>query len=230
MRNPIVKITGKVTDIGNGYVTVRANYDDWQLLVDREVKEVEISLLDSRRISPQQRKAIYSLLNAIADWSGDYLTSTKEHFKLRFAADVMQDTAEIFSLSNVPMSVAAAFQKYLVEFMIEWGVPTSFPLYEYTDDIEAYVYACAINRKCAVCGSRAELHHIDRVGIGRDRHDIIHEGMEAIPLCRRHHTEIHSMGDHTFFKKYHFDGGIILDDRLCKVYDLKRRRNAKQNN
>ena len=45
--------------------------------------------------------------------------------------------------------------------------------------------------------------------MGRDRTDVIHEGMEALPLCREHHTQAHGMPDAEFFKLYHIDGGII---------------------
>ena len=80
---------------------------------------------------------------------------------------------------------------------------------------------CARNKRCAVCGGHAEIHHIDRIGMGRDRTDIIHVDMEAIPLCRGHHTEAHTMSDREFFDIHHFDSGIILDKELCKVYGLK---------
>lgn len=222
MKSPIQAIKGKIIEEKNGAVIISAPVSDWRLLVDREVKEVEIRLLDSRPISTQQRKAIYSLLNAIADWSGDTLESTKTHMKLKYLIEVLHETADaFFSLADASMSMASAFQSFLIDFCLSWDVPTKEPLYQYSNDIETYVYACAVNRKCAVCGLKAELHHVDRVGIGRDRHDIVHEGMEAISLCRRHHNEIHQIGDSAFFDRYHFDGGIILDKTLCKVYKLK---------
>ena len=67
----------------------------------------------------------------------------------------------------------------------------------------------------------ADLHHEDAVGAGRDRTEIIHEGMEVLPLCRCHHTESHTVGDLSFKKKYHIERGIILDKKLCKIYGLK---------
>ena len=76
----------------------------------------------------------------------------------------------------------------------------------------------------SVCGAPADLHHIDRVGMGRDRTDMIHEGMEALPLCREHHREAHTMPDADFFEKYHIPGGIALDRTLCRLYGLKVRR------
>ena len=117
-----------------------------------------------------------------------------------------------------------AFQRFLVRFILEWDIPTRFPLLGMVDDIADYVYACLINRKCAVCGKRADLHHVDHVGMGRDRQEIIHEGMEALPLCREHHDECHTIGQQTFLDKYHFDGGIEIDKTICHIYGLKRRK------
>ena len=95
---------------------------------------------------------------------------------------------------------------------------------DYVDDIQDYVYACLMNKKCPVCGKKADLHHLDVIGMGRNRDEIIHEGLEVIPLCRDHHMEIHSIGKTEFFKKYHFDAGIIADKTICRLYGLKARK------
>jgi hypothetical protein len=92
---------------------------------------------------------------------------------------------------------------------------------EYVDDIDDYVYACLINKKCPICGKKADLHHYENIGMGRNRDTIIHEGMEVISLCREHHTEAHTIGRDSFFKKYHIDGGITADKTICKIYKLK---------
>ena len=74
---------------------------------------------------------------------------------------------------------------------------------------------------CSICGKPTDLHPIDHVGSGRDREEIIHEGMEVLPLCREHHTEVHAIGQLTFNEKYHISGGIVLDRKMCKLYGLK---------
>ena len=80
-----------------------------------------------------------------------------------------------------------------------------------------------IHKTCAVCGRPADLHHIDRVGMGGTRDEMIHEGMECISLCRTHHQEVHNKGEKVFFEEYHFDRGIELDKTLCRIYKLKTR-------
>lgn len=65
---------------------------------------------------------------------------------------------------------------------------------------------------------------VDVVGMGRDRTEIIHEGMRVLPLCREHHTEMHSVGKGEFLSKYHLCDGIPADKTICKLYKLKARR------
>lgn len=225
MKTAMDVVKGKIVDIDeNGVVTIKCLYTDWFTLVKREYKECNIQMIDSRPLSDKQRRACYALIGEIADYVGEGKDRTKEYMKLKFLADDFGETADkIFSLSNAPMSLVCAFQKYLVSFILQWDIPCHFPLLKFVDDIPDYVYSCLINRKCCVCGSRAELHHVDRVGMGRNRDEIIHEGMEAMPLCRTHHTECHTMGQKEFDEKYHLEGGVPLDRTLCKIYGLKKK-------
>ena len=224
MKTPIDVVRGAITDYDekSGVLTIKAQYPDWVTMVRRGYRNCNIQLIDSRPLSDKQRRACYALLREISDFTGQGTDSTKEWMKLKFLAEDLDETADkIFSLSNAPMSLVCAFQRFLVRFILEWDIPTRFPLVSMVDDIHDYIYACLINRKCCVCGKRADLHHVDRVGMGRDREEIIHEGMEALPLCREHHKECHIIGQQTFNAKYHFDAGIEIDRTICKIYGLK---------
>lgn len=229
MKTPVDIVQGTVTDYDerSGVLTIKAQYPDWPTMVKRGYKKCNVQLIDSRPLSDKQRRACYALIREISDYTGQGTDSTKEWMKLKFLAEDLGETADkIFSLANAPMSLVCAFQRFLVRFILEWDIPTRFPLLNMVDDIADYVYACLINRKCAVCGKRADLHHVDHVGMGRDREEIIHEGMEALPLCREHHNECHMIGQQTFNDKYHFDGGIEIDKTICRIYGLKRRKEA----
>lgn len=220
-------IRGELVANKNGEWFVRLKGVSPSLIIHRQIKEANVQLIDSRPLSDEQRRMCYALIHAISDWSGTDDQSIKELFKLRFLTENVQELGEeIFSLSNAPMSLVAAFQRYLVKFIIENDVPVKRPLIDYVDDIQDYTYNCLIHKKCCVCGKRAELHHIDRVGLGRNRDEIIHEGMEAISLCRLHHDEIHSIGTDEFMNKYHLQGGIELDKTLCKIYKLKSKKES----
>ena len=183
--------------------------------------DVEVIWHDMRRISPEQRRKAYALMGEIAAWSGDSPENVKAALKVDFRMKALEAMEKrLFSLSDCDMTTARMFITYLIDFMLENDVPSSRPLAEYADDIERYVYACLIHRKCAVCGRRAELHHVDRVGMGRDRREICHIGMQALPLCREHHQEAHQHGDAALLEKYHL-ATVAIDERIAKANGLK---------
>ncbi len=227
MKTPVDIIRGRIVDVSlNGELTIKAQYDDWYTLTKRGYSDCLVQMIDSRPLSDKQRRACYALLGEIADFTGNGKDSTKEYMKLKFLAEDFGETADkIFSLSNAPMSLVCAFQRFLVRFILDWDIPTKFPMLDLVDDVGDFLYACLINRKCAVCGKRADLHHVDHVGTGRNREEIIHEGMEALPLCREHHAEAHTLGAQSFAEKYHIEHGIRLDKTLCRIYRLKMRDN-----
>ena len=227
MKTPVDIIRGRIVDVSlNGELTIKAHYDDWYTLTKRGYSDCLVQMIDSRPLSDKQRRACYALLGEIADFTGNGKDSTKEYMKLKFLAEDFGETADkIFSLSNAPMSLVCAFQRFLVRFILDWDIPTKFPMLDLVDDVGDYLYACLINRKCAVCGKRADLHHVDHVGMGRNREEIVHEGMEALPLCREHHAEAHTLGAQSFAEKYHIEHGIKLDKTLCRIYRLKARDN-----
>lgn len=223
MKTAVDVVKGRIIDVDeHGTVTIKCRYDDWYTLTKRGYSECLVQMVDSRPLSDKQRRTCYALLREIADYVGEGTNRTKEYMKLKFLADDFGETADsIFSLSNAPMSLVCAFQRYLVRFILDWDIPCKFPLLNFVDDVADYIYGCLINKKCCVCGGKADLHHVDHVGIGRDREEIIHEGMEVMPLCREHHTECHTLGQKTFNEKYHFDGGVTIDRTLCRIYRLK---------
>lgn len=231
MRNPVDIVTGEVVeyDERRGEFIIRAPYSDYITMTKRGYKKCLIQLVDSRPLSGKQRRSCYAMIGEIADYMGEEKAEAKDFLKLRFLTNEATDLADgIFSLSNAPMSLVAAFQRFLVRFIVRHDIPTKVPMLDYVDDIGDYVYACLINKKCVVCGRQADLHHVERIGMGRNRKEIIHEGMECLPLCREHHTEAHTMPDAEFFDKYHLDGGVELDKTLCRIYGLKTKRGGKR--
>ena len=228
MKSPIDTTKGRIVgyDEKRQELLIRAPYADWQTMIRREYNTCLVQLVDSRPLSNKQRRACYALLREISDYTGMGEDPTKEWMKLKFIAEDLEQTADqIFSLSNAPMSLVCAFQRFIVRFILDWDIPTNFPLLDMVDDVQDYIYSCLMNKKCCICGCHTDLHHIERVGMGRSRDEIVHEGMEVLPLCREHHTEAHTMPDEAFFEKYHLNGGIELDKTLCRIYKLKARKN-----
>ena len=63
-------------------------------------------------------------------------------------------------------------------------------------------YLKAQKKDCCLCGRSGELHHLDNIGMGRDRKKPLKEHYSVIGLCRLHHTEIHTIGVRNFEDRY----------------------------
>lgn len=222
-------ITGRIQDINEaGGVVITATLPNLGKALRRKYGEVEIILPDGRRISPEQRRKIYSLIGEVAEYvegfrNAETVEETKTTLKWDFVLERMESQERrLFSLANCDMTTAREFINYLVDFIIKNDIPTSIPLIEQCEDIGRYIYACCMNRKCAVCGREADIHHItgSKIGMGNTREEVHHLGREVIPLCRVHHTECHQ-DEGKFMDQYHLQP-IKLDEVLCKRLKLKK--------
>lgn len=218
-------MSGKILAVNpyEGYVDVRVPFSpsDFQRAALREYSEVQVGFPDGRTLAPDQRRKAFALIGEIAEWAG--YTTPQMHLiqKREFIEKHLEGLQkELFSLSDCDVTTAREYITYLIDFCLEFNVPTHTPLAEMCDDIQRYVYSCLVRKACAVCGKKADLHHVDRVGMGRDRTEINHIGMQALPLCREHHQEAHQHGDAMLVDKYHLTT-VAIDERIAKVYRLK---------
>jgi hypothetical protein len=217
---------GHIVDISEGGVaTIKATLPNLYHALDRKYNEVEIILPDGRRITAKQRRKVYSILAEISDYiNGQHesadVEETKEIMKWDFALARMEgQERRLFSLSNVDETTARNFIDYLIEFCVKNNVPMKISPLEYCEDISKYVYACMINKRCCICGKPADLHHVDAIGMGNDRDDVIHIGREALPLCREHHSELHTKGNKEFMNQYHLEP-IKIDKKIAHCYKV----------
>ena len=191
--------------------------------VDNLSDEVLVYWQDSRSRTLEQIRKAWALMGEIAECQGqgkdDVYREQSTAFSLKHL-EILQ--GELFHLSTATVSTARAFINLLIEIILEYGIPTKEPLYGLCDDIERYVYACLMNKKCAVCGKKADIHHCEgsTVGMGRNRKTMVHLGLELMPLCREHHGECHNIGQKAFNEKYHLQG-IPADEKICKKAGLK---------
>lgn len=193
--------------------------------VTQQWDEVEVMIPDGRRISPEQRRKAYAIMGEIANWAG----MEPEEVKLTQKHDFVQRHLEglhkeLFSLSDCDMTTAREFITYLIDFILEFDVPLKVPIMDVVDDVQKYVFSCLMHKKCAVCGKKAELHHVDRVGMGNNRNEIMHLGRLCLPLCRDHHIEIDHLGDVRFCERYHIEP-VEIDDKIAKLYRLRGKKN-----
>ena len=218
---------GKIVDIKEGgEAVIIASLPSITRALDRKYREVEIIFPDGRRITPLQRKKCFAIIGEIADFvegfrSAETVESTKEMMKWEFILSRMEaQERRLFSLSNVDETTAREFIDYLIGFCVKNDIPMSISPLEYCEDISRYVYACLMAKKCAVCGRPCDLHHVDSVGAnGGNREKINHLGLQCLPLCREHHTELHSMGNKSFMDKYHLQS-VAIDTKIAKLYRL----------
>ena len=199
---------------GKGFWTFTP-FENTDLLNVRRMKAATL-LTDGREISPQQRKHIYATLKDIGLWTGFVGEEAKEVMKYEF---ISRTGNPYFSLSDCDMTTARNFLTFLLDFCVENGVSCSGSLIERAPDVGRYVYACIANRKCCITGGAADLHHVDAVGMGRDREEIVQIGMRVLPLRRDKHQEAHALGRETFLQKYHLEP-VVLDEYLCMVLGI----------
>ncbi len=216
-------LDGKIVEIDERGLTIRVPYPDTMKACLRKYDAVQVGLPDGRTISPEQRKKAYALMNEIADWMGDTPEYIKRLMKLDFISNKLQALQKsIFSLSNCDVTTAKEYISHLIEFIVMHGVPCKQPLYELCEDIEKYVYACLMNKRCVVCGAdRADLHHHTRIGMGNNRDDIYQIGMPVFSLCRIHHGFEH---DHTGWLENDLHlTPVKLTQEIGKVYKLTKK-------
>jgi hypothetical protein len=183
--------------------------------------EVLVVWKDSRPRSLDQNAKAWALMGEIAAYQGQGKNEVYREQQIEFSTRNMETLGgKLLHLSTATMSEARAFISMLIEIILEYGIPTKEPLYGLCDDIPRYVYACLMNKKCAVCGKKTELHHVQAVGMGRNRREIDHIGMLALPLCREHHEEAHRIGNPAFLERYHLVS-IPIDEQIAKKYNLK---------
>lgn len=211
-----MRTTGSITYYDGKQMMITPDIALEREILQKRVRRVELYLPDGREISPDQRRKIYAIIRDAAAWSGHEPEELKRYFKWNFCS---LDGREDFSLSNVDKTTARKFISYLIEFCFYNSVPTMDSLLDRTDDIGKYLYLCLEHRKCAICNARADVHHVDRVGMGMDREEMVHVGLNAMALCREHHIAAHN-DESKLFADYHIYG-IQLDEYLCQRLHLR---------
>ena len=232
--------TGKITKYDGERLYIIAPFTNKYLLEKQRPEEVEIRLIDSRKVSAKQRNKIFALINDIGNFVSR-VQNNREYEEMRrelqvnYIYDITDNEAlrrtitkkycdlcniDIFSLSDCSMSTAADFIDWLVEKCIRYSIPCNDSLLYLCEDSGRYIYACVAERKCAICGKKAEIHEWEKVGMGGNRRKMHHLGQLVEPLCRQHHHEEENIGQEAFDLKYIIHP-IKLDEYLCKKIGWK---------
>ena len=127
------------------------------MLMEKRIRQAEIRFDDGRTISIEQRKKAYATIRDIAAYTGYLPEEQKEWLKYLHIANT---GCEYFSLSDCSMDTAREFINTILEYAITAGVPLTDAGVDRTDDIGRYLYFCIKSKKCCVCGSEGEIHHV----------------------------------------------------------------------
>lgn len=177
-----------------------------------ETLEVDVKVVDERIITEKQRAFIFVLCKEI----GWHLGEDSEYIRLlmqQYNANLRE--IEVESLSKCSMTYANNLIDTIITFAIDNRIPLAKSIleenkYRFT---EKQTYAMILKRVCVVCGNRADIHHIDTIGMGHNRKKVSHIGKRVIPLCRVHHNKIHNVGNEKFLQKYHLQP-ITVEEKL----------------
>lgn len=213
----MIQTEGKVYE-QRGVVYVRTS----RPAVDNLSDEVTVIWQDNRSRTAEQNRKAWALMSEIAAFMGEEKDVVYKQFALDFTAKNLETLqGMLFHLSTASMSEASNFITMLVNLIIEYDIPTKEPLYTLCEDEGKYTYACLMNKKCCVCGKKAELHHCDgsRIGMGYNRETKPQLGAMVMPLCREHHMEYHSTGGTAFGEKYHVSP-VPMDKRIAQRYNI----------
>lgn len=184
---------------------------------DSDTVDAEIKINDGRTITIEQRKKIYATVRDISAFIGDDPEYLKEYLKYDYCAMTGE---EYFSLSNCSVTTARDFISHIIDFILKWDIPLTDKALNRTEDIDRYLYGCVKYRKCCITGkSNADIHHVtgSRIGMGRNRKKISHEGLELMALSRDWHNKVHQEGEEEIFNLYKIYGIIIDNETLVEL-------------
>ena len=199
----------KVTQDGTELKIFVPNRNLQNEIIDGRVRTCEIRLEDNRKISYEQRKKAYACIADISKYTGYQPEQAKELMKYLY---IIRTGGEYFSLSNCSMETAKEFINVLLDYIIENGIQMDESGVDRSEDIDHYLWKCLRERKCCVCGRKADLHHVKAIGRGHNRKHFDDSNLMKRALCRNHHTESHNIGQKEFMKKYKVYGIKYKED------------------
>lgn len=216
---------GRLSKIAGKQVTVTVD-DDVNLaqishLSQGMVPAVELHIIDKRKISPDQRKKIWALLNDLCNYTGDVPEDWAARFKYKVQLDF---GVKPFSLSDCSVVIGNYMILEILDFLFAEDIPFQTKLWDSLPEDFPRQRLCLRNRTCVICGRpHADLAHYTTVGMGRNRRTIDERKMYFMTLCRKHHQYQHQVGIQAFCQQYHIKPLKLSDDDLLRFKILTNR-------
>ena len=178
--------------------------------------KVLVQIDDGRGATVEQKKKTHALANDFGEYTGWYQQSM-DVMKTLYAAET---GIEPFSFKDCSMSDGAKFIDWQIEYMLKNGVPFKTKLWDEISDDYRWQKIALEKRLCVVCGAEhADVAHYKAVGAGMNRNHVDPTKYMYMSLCRKHHTEQHSIGIMTFCQR-HIIKPIKLDRDEIKKFNI----------
>lgn len=213
MFGKLIGIQGNVLKIASDEVLDIAKVNR---LANGKQPTVELKIADNRKISPEQRKKIFALINDLCSYTGDVPEYWESIFKYQVRETFGIDE---FSLSDCSVTIGNYMILVILNFMFEEDIPFKTKTWDSLPSEFPKQMLCLKNKRCVLCGKPADIAHYHAVGAGRNRNKINHVGNYIMTLCRVHHGEQHQIGLRSFLLKYHIKPIKVTED-IAKQFKL----------
>ena len=170
---------------------------------------------DKDTISELQRRHYFALIGDFSSYTGYPFDASDAYFRIMFMEEYGLEDYPSLKRNKMTLKTATIFISFLLDYFIENEIPFKYQEFYLTADVSRYLFAMTMKRLCWICGKpSSDIHHVDTVGMGRDRTSIDHTKHRFMCLCREHHQVAHATTLAAFCDKYH-----IKPIKLSK-YDL----------
>lgn len=217
MNGKLVKVAGRrlVLETSEEFNLSQVNH-----LSEGQQPSFDVTIVDQRKISRDQRAKIWALIHDLCDYTGDTPDYWEAEFKWR-----VQTAFGVpkFSLSDCSVTTANRMILVILDFLFSENIPFKTEIWDSLPQEFPKQILCLRNRQCVICRKpNADLAHFKTVGLGRNRHKIDERKMFFFTLCREHHQEQHTEGINSFIQKYHIKPVRLSNSDLIRFKILTR--------
>lgn len=195
--------TGYIKSFENDEITIKLSdlTDEQRYLIKHALfTQSTMYFDDGRHITVDQRKKIFALFNDMSNFTGNSVSTIEEMMKVKFIEKM--ENPHWFSFSNCSIQIAKQFLEFCLDFCITERIPFKTMFVDSIQQSYGLRYKLVMNRMCYVCGRHADIDHFKTIGTGRNRRKVYQVGMLVWPLCRKHHSERHTIGVKSIMQKY----------------------------
>ena len=121
------------------------------LLIDNGIAvDIEMEIIDSKKITDKQRRKIFALCNDIEQFTGQPREYMREMFTdyLSFMNGYLN-----VSLSDCSRKVAGELIDLIIMWVFENNIPLNYKTSDMLKNDRTFLYMSTINRTCVICGT-----------------------------------------------------------------------------